>query len=43
MIFLKWMKIILRGLVTNEGDVMRGFGADITYKQLTLFDDFQLR
>ena len=34
---------ITRSLVTNEGDVMRGFGADITYKQLTLFDDFQLR
>mgnify|MGYP001060820504 CR=1 FL=1 len=33
---------ITRSLVTNEGDVMRGFGADITYKQLTLFDDFQL-
>lgn len=33
---------ITRSLVTNEGDVMRGFGADITYKQLTLFDDFQI-
>ena len=33
---------ITRNLVANEGDVMRGFGSDITYKQLTLFDDFQL-
>ena len=33
---------ITRSLVINEGDVMRGFGSDITYKQLTLFDDFQL-
>lgn len=33
---------ITRSLVSNEGDVMKGFGSDITYKQLTLFDDFQL-
>lgn len=33
---------ITRNLVANEGDVMKGFGENITYKQLTLFDDFQL-
>ena len=33
---------ITRNLVANEGDVMKGFGESITYKQLTLFDDFQL-
>lgn len=33
---------ITRNLVSNEGDVMKGFGQNITYKQLTLFDDFQL-
>lgn len=33
---------ITRNLVANEGDIMKGFGQDITYKQLTLFDDFSL-
>ena len=33
---------ITRNLVANEGDVMKGFGQNITYKQLTLFDDFSL-
>lgn len=33
---------ITRSLVSNEGDVMKGFGQNITYKQLTLFDDFIL-
>lgn len=34
---------ITRSLLENEGDVMKGFGEKVTYKQLTLFDDFQLR
>lgn len=33
---------ITRNLVANEGNIMKGFGQDITYKQLTLFDDFSL-
>lgn len=33
---------ITRSLLENEGDVMKGFGEKVTYKQLTLFDDFQL-
>ncbi len=33
---------ITRNLVAKEGDVMKGFGENITYRQLTLFDDFQL-
>lgn len=33
---------ITRNLVSGETDVIKGFGDSITYKQLTLFDDFQL-
>ena len=33
---------ITRNLVSGETDVVKGFGDSITYKQLTLFDDFQL-
>lgn len=33
---------ITRNLVAGEEDVMNGFGEGVTYKQLTLFDDFQL-
>lgn len=33
---------ITRNLLENDKDVMKGFGEKVTYKQLTLFDDFQL-
>lgn len=33
---------ITRNILNKEPDVMEGFGENITYKQLTLFDDFQL-
>ncbi|MCI9080559.1 MAG: putative DNA modification/repair radical SAM protein [Lachnospiraceae bacterium] len=33
---------ITRNLVSGETDVVKGFGSNITYKQLTLFEDFQL-
>ena len=31
---------ITRNLLENDKDVMKGFGEQVTYKQLTLFDDF---
>lgn len=31
---------ITRNLLENDRDVMKGFGEKVTYKQLTLFDDF---
>lgn len=31
---------ITRNLLENDQDVMKGFGEKVTYKQLTLFDDF---
>ncbi|MFG6328018.1 MAG: putative DNA modification/repair radical SAM protein [Lachnospiraceae bacterium] len=33
---------ITRNLVSGETDIVKGFGDNITYKQLTLFDDFQI-
>lgn len=33
---------ITRNLLENDKDVMKGFGEKVTYKQLTLFDDFQM-
>lgn len=33
---------ITRNLLENDQNVMEGFGEKVTYKQLTLFDDFQL-
>jgi len=33
---------ITRNLVSGETDIVKGFGDNITYKQLTLFDDFQM-
>ena len=33
---------ITRNILNKEPGVMEGFGENITYKQLTLFDDFQL-
>lgn len=33
---------ITRNLLQNDKDVMKGFGEKVTYKQLTLFDDFGL-
>lgn len=33
---------ITRNLVSGETGIVKGFGDSITYKQLTLFDDFQL-
>lgn len=33
---------ITRSLVSGEASVVKGFGDSVTYKQLTLFDDFQL-
>jgi len=33
---------ITRNLLENDRNVMEGFGEKVTYKQLTLFDDFQL-
>ncbi len=32
---------ITRNLLENDKNVMEGFGEKVTYKQLTLFDDFQ--
>ena len=33
---------ITRNLLADDKDVMRGFGEQVTYRQLTLFDDFQM-
>ena len=33
---------ITRSILSDEKDVLNGFGESVTYKQLTLFDDFQL-
>lgn len=33
---------ITRNLLANEGDVMKGFGEKVTYRQLSLFDDCHL-
>ncbi|MCH5268723.1 MAG: putative DNA modification/repair radical SAM protein [Lachnospiraceae bacterium] len=33
---------ITRNLLADDEDVMRGFGEQVTYRQLTLFDDFQM-
>lgn len=33
---------ITRNLLENDKNVMEGFGEQVTYKQLTLFDDFQV-
>lgn len=33
---------ITRNLVSGESRIADGFGSNVTYKQLTLFDDFQL-
>lgn len=34
---------ITRNLLENDTDVMKGFGEKVTYKQLTLFDDFGMK